>query len=95
MSDKLCPNCQSSAVTEAIVTSTFDYGCKPHPVIKVSVTEPVMACGDCGEEWTDYRGEEARSEAVIKALYTEVKSLLAFKAGVDEALNSGDGSYRP
>lgn len=28
-------------------------------------------------------------------LRIEVKSLRAFKAGVDEALNSGDGSYRP
>ena len=29
------------------------------------------------------------------SLRDEVESLRAFKRGVDEALNSGDGSYRP
>lgn len=32
---------------------------------------------------------------LARVLEAEVKSLRAFKAGVDEALNSGDGSYRP
>lgn len=31
----------------------------------------------------------------VDRLYAEVESLQAFKRGVDEGLNSGDGSYRP
>lgn len=30
-----------------------------------------------------------------EVLWQEIESLRAFKRGVDEALNSGDGSYRP
>ena len=31
----------------------------------------------------------------IKAMQEELKSLRSFKAGVDEALNSGNGTYKP
>jgi uncharacterized membrane protein YgaE (UPF0421/DUF939 family) len=34
-------------------------------------------------------------EARVKELEAENQSLRSFKASVDEALNSGDGSYRP
>lgn len=94
LDEKICPNCGSKLVTEAMVSHTFQYGIKPY-VVNVLVTEPVMHCAECLEEWTDYRGEEARTVATIHALYKEVRSLAAFKASVDEALNTGDGSYRP
>ncbi len=89
-----CPNCGSIRVTETIISHTFQYGIEPY-VVNVPVTEPVLHCMECSQEWTDYRGEDARSEATIRALYREVQSLLAFKASIAEALNGGDGSYRP
>lgn len=58
-----CVVCGSSHVTESEETSTFDYGF-PRSV-PLTVTQPVMRCGECQEAWTDYRGEEAR-EAVIE-----------------------------
>jgi hypothetical protein len=33
--------------------------------------------------------------AALAELRAEIRGLLAFKASVDEALNMGDGSYRP
>lgn len=32
--------------------------------VNIPVTQPVMRCLDCGEAWTDWRGEEARDAAV-------------------------------
>lgn len=40
-------------------------------------------------------GTLAQALAEVLRLKLRVKSLEAFKASVDEALNSGDGSYRP
>ena len=37
----------------------------------------------------------AAAQARVEALRQEVEGLRAFKRSVDEALNSGDGSYRP
>ena len=39
--------------------------------------------------------ENASLQQRVEALEDEMRSLRAFKAGVDYALNSGDGSYRP
>lgn len=38
---------------------------------------------------------EVINPAYVEWLEARVKSLEAFKASVDEALNTGDGSYRP
>lgn len=38
---------------------------------------------------------EVINPAYVEYLEREVEALRAFKRGVDEALNSGDGSYRP
>lgn len=65
-----CPNCGSDHVTESNETSTFDYGVPTS--VPLTVTQPVMRCGECQEAWTDYRGEDAR-EAVI-AQYRRVFS---------------------
>lgn len=54
--------CGSSKVTEKEVTSTFEYGWPDS--VSIEVTEPVMTCSDCQCVWTDFRGEEAREEAV-------------------------------
>jgi len=41
-------------------------------------------------------GDEQREvEAYVEELRSENRSLSAFKTTVDEALNSGDGTYRP
>lgn len=37
----------------------------------------------------------SRLRAAIGALQSEVEALRKFKASVDDALNSGDGAYRP
>src|SRR5581483_5107597 len=58
----VCPSCESSAVTEASVTETFEYGCPES--VPLTVTQPVMTCNKCQESWTDYRGEQAREAAV-------------------------------
>jgi len=51
-------------------------------------------------EWKWCKGHEYESsreeyERKIKELIDEVEGLRAFKRNVDEALNSGDGVYRP
>jgi hypothetical protein len=37
----------------------------------------------------------AQAQAVVEALRTELEGLRAWKRSIDEALNSGDGAYRP
>lgn len=49
-------------------------------------------CSWCDESWPCLT---SRLAARVRALETEIESLRGFKRGVDEALNSGDGSYRP
>lgn len=41
------------------------------------------------------KGELAAAHAEVERLEAELESLRAFKRNVDEALNSGDGVYRP
>lgn len=104
---RLCPNCDADAVSESLVTSTFDYGAGLS--VPLTVTEPVMSCSACGEKWTDWRGEEAREAAVdryrfvmaapiqakLDAAEKRLRGYEAWERSVNEALNSGDGSYRP
>lgn len=105
--EMLCPNCGSDKVTEIVETSTFNYGVDES--VAIQVTQPVVTCGTCGESFTDYRGEEARTEAVeryrrvmsapiqarLDAAEKELRGYAAWERSVNEALNSGDGSYRP
>ena len=46
----------------------------------------------CNAEWNE---RYQRMLATEKELRAEIRSLRGFKASVDEALNMGDGSYRP
>ena len=50
-------------------------------------------------QWSDDGRETGHQHIPVGYLFhraaDEIESLLAFKRSVDEALNSGDGSYRP
>ena len=61
--EDVCPNCNSEKVHESIQTCTIWYGVAPLNV-GVIVQQPVMHCEECEEEWTDYRGEDARAAAI-------------------------------
>jgi len=43
----------------------------------------------------EYGDSKEQLEIRIKELEEKVETLLAFKRNVDEALNTGDGSYKP
>lgn len=76
-SSNTCVNCESKNVTERVETDSFQYGADHHPpsggVVQFSVQVPVLKCGDCGFEWTDYRSEEIR-DAAVTAHRTKVES---------------------
>jgi len=57
-------------------------------------------CYEFDDEHQDAVGAAMRESpegkyVLFKDVATELESLRAFKRSVDEALNSGDGSYRP
>ena len=45
--------------------------------------------------FSDFLPELVQAKDDIEALQVELNGLRAWKRGVDEALNSGDGAYRP
>ena len=55
-----CPNCGSSTVHEKLVTEAV-----PYKEIFLRVTMPILIC-ECGEMWSDSRGEDARTLAMFK-----------------------------
>ena len=46
----------------------------------------------CNDDWNERYGRMLETEGVLQE---ELVGLRAFKRGVDEALNSGDGTYKP
>lgn len=58
-----CAICDAEGVTEKLESQRFGYGVAPDTITLWAVV-PVMTCGGCGESYTDYRGEEARTAAV-------------------------------
>jgi hypothetical protein len=58
-----CPNCKSPRIQEHMIKDAINYGCPTE--VMLFVTQPVMFCEDCGESWTDWRGEEIREAAVV------------------------------
>lgn len=52
----------------------------------------VHICGSCGDPWPCL---PARLAARVRELEAEVERLRGFYRSVNEALNSGDGVYRP
>jgi hypothetical protein len=64
--------------------------------------EPLSNAAECGEGEAERLGAMADASERLAArivalpqLLAEVEGLRAFKAAVDAAINSGDGSYRP
>lgn len=54
-----CPNCDSYSVVERQQMDEFLHG---RELVRVLV--PMMLCTGCGQQWTDYRAEDIREEAV-------------------------------
>jgi hypothetical protein len=67
-----CVNCGSDRVTETVQTYPVEHRYRGVPGT-YSVTAPVMKCGACGDQWTDWRAEEL-SEAAFKAAMVEIDS---------------------
>lgn len=61
--DYRCPNCQTSeAVYEQECLDHLEFGVPEQ--VTLLVRQPVLTCRNCKERWTDWRGEDARTEAV-------------------------------
>jgi len=98
-----CPECGGTDTLRTVEEHTQQLG-QPDAYFyfpEVKFMAPVRTCG-CGFAWTDYEMEGAAAEArriAVESAYIKLvrenRSLAAFKATVDEALNSGDGAYRP
>lgn len=58
-----CLECNGSNVKEITVEQQFQYGINKPPVVLVT-TFPVFSCTDCGFEFFDERGAQARDVAV-------------------------------
>ena len=64
-----CAICGSRETSESTKTDKFQYGVTGEPgTVVISVEVPVIACGSCGEQYTDYRAEKLRDGAVRKHL---------------------------
>ncbi len=68
-----CADCLGTCV-EGVVEYTFPYGIAPDTV-DLTVKHTGWRCIQCGTITTDYRGEQARSEAVIKHLQEQVRTM--------------------
>lgn len=68
-----CPNCESTNVTERTFTDNFRYGFPPNEVL-LSAVCPLLECRDCGQAWTDDRGEEARTAVVAQHINSRRES---------------------
>ena len=65
-----CPFCEFGLVYERPDVDKFQYGADPYGVmLEANVT--VLYCDSCGEQWTDWRAEDARQEAVEAYLKTQ------------------------
>lgn len=73
--DIQCASCGSSRVTITIEACKFPLTAPNGVEVWLDVTQPVMRCPDCNMEYTDYLGEQARSEAVYQYLYTSMRTL--------------------
>lgn len=61
-----CPQCESDNITREEYEQEFIYGVKNPVTLKA--TMPLFVCKDCGFQYYDYRGEEARQKAVDQYL---------------------------
>jgi len=60
-----------------------------------ALTEKIREAMDCADAMYTYRKLSHKTFLVSDDVTLELESLRAFKRSVDEALNSGDGTYRP
>jgi YgiT-type zinc finger domain-containing protein len=60
-----CISCDSNSVVEFIARQEVPYG-YPEYVLVIAEKVPTFLCQDCGERWTDGRGEDIRDAAVEK-----------------------------
>ena len=61
-----CFGCDCTDFVETVEHQQFPWLNKGQIVI-LTADVPVMTCKRCGAQFTDYRGEEARDLAVLKA----------------------------
>lgn len=90
-----CVFCESENTTRHEDVETFTYGADGHPQLEIKANVIVSGCIDCGQQWTDHKAEEARTEAIINALYGKFKEYCGHQKYMCEILNSGNGTYRP
>ncbi len=68
MNGDICPNCRSFDTTEAEYVDVFDFTVLDYGLVQVTAKYPVITCAKCKESFSDWRGENARTEATINAL---------------------------
>ena len=68
---EVCPSCGGNSVSERRQPQTFLYGDTISEPLTAIV--PVLHCEDCDENWTDYRGEDARNLACFMYLRTKTR----------------------
>lgn len=100
-----CPECGSNEVltNQSEATTTFLDPSKKSGMGLVQITfqQTTHGCDKCGLTWTGAEGEfeEVTAERLyfgqrVRELSEECEKLRAFRARVEESLNSGDGTYR-
>ncbi len=62
-----CPNCGSMNVSTGAEIERFLYG-KGEDAVELSATVPVHTCQDCGFQFTDACGDDAKQEAICRHL---------------------------
>ena len=79
---------------ESLLTSALNHQAARLPADDVARTAEweLSDVQKCNAEWNERYQRMLQTEEELRA---EIRGLRAFKSSVDEALNSGDGSYRP
>lgn len=67
LDSQVCGFCDALAASTSVQQQKFQYGAGVDAVI-LSVEVPVTECEACGLASTDWRGEEARAQAVVDHL---------------------------
>lgn len=67
----VCPACESTKCTQQQRVDFFPYGIDPKKRVVLNATVPMMNCSECGLDWTDERGEDARAAAVTAHIRTQ------------------------
>jgi hypothetical protein len=63
----ICLDCLSERITESVKEQVFQYG-SGKGAVALKARMPVFTCQECGFEYTDERGDAARSAAVFAYL---------------------------